>query len=129
GRKVTEAAHSGRVRRPAPRRAERHPVAPLAPARRTGTGRLVLIACSTGGPKALAELVPRLPSPLGAGTLIVQHMPPGFTASLATRLNGTSALNVREAAAGDALDPGAALLAPGGSHLRLGDDRRLRLSA
>jgi two-component system chemotaxis response regulator CheB len=89
----------------------------------------VVIASSTGGPKALADLVPRLPSPLGAGTLIVQHMPAGFTASLATRLDGASALEVREAAGGEALAPGLALLAPGGSHLRLGDDRRVRLSA
>jgi two-component system, chemotaxis family, protein-glutamate methylesterase/glutaminase len=125
GRKVAEAAHSGRVRRPVARR----PAAPVAAARRTGAGRLVVIACSTGGPKALGELIPRLPSPLGAGTLIVQHMPPGFTASLAGRLDGASALRVREASAGDPLDPGVALIAPGGSHLRLGDDRRLRLSA
>jgi two-component system, chemotaxis family, protein-glutamate methylesterase/glutaminase len=125
GRKVAAAAHSARVRRPVARR----PAERVAAARRTGAGRLVVIACSTGGPKALGELIPRLPSPLGAGTLIVQHMPPGFTASLAGRLDGASALRVREAAGGEALDPGVALIAPGGSHLRLGDDRRLRLSA
>jgi len=81
--------------------------------------RTVVIACSTGGPRALAELLPKLPSPLGAGTVIVQHMPPGFTGSLAERLDRASALNVREAAAGDHLDPHTALVAPGGSHLRL----------
>jgi two-component system, chemotaxis family, protein-glutamate methylesterase/glutaminase len=132
GRKVTEAAHSGRVRRSAVARPARRPGHPPRPARpllaRTGGARLVVIACSTGGPKALGELVPRLPSPLGAGTLIVQHMPPGFTASLAARLDGTSALDVREATGGEALAPGVALLAPGGSHLRIGEDRRLRLS-
>jgi two-component system, chemotaxis family, protein-glutamate methylesterase/glutaminase len=130
GRKVAEAAHSGRVRRPtvARRPVERRPavVHPAAP--RTATGKLVVIACSTGGPKALAELVPRLPSPLGAGTLIVQHMPAGFTASLAARLDGASALTVREAGGGELLAPDVALLAPGGSHLRLADDRRVRLS-
>ena len=78
-----------------------------------------MIACSTGGPKALGELVPKLPSPLGAGSLIVQHMPAGFTASLATRLDTASQLNVREAAGGEPLEPGVALLAPGGSHLRV----------
>ena len=128
GRKVDAAAHSGRVRRPVAQRAPRRPSAPRPAPARTASGRLVVIACSTGGPKALAELVPRLPSPLGAGTLIVQHMPPGFTASLASRLDGTSALTVREAADGEALESGVALLAPGGSHLRLGDDRRVRLS-
>jgi two-component system chemotaxis response regulator CheB len=128
GRKVGEAAHSGRIRRPAPRRVEHRPavVRPASP--RTANARLVVIASSTGGPKALAELVPQLPSPLGAGTLIVQHMPPGFTASLANRLDGASALTVHEAAGGEALDPGVALFAPGGSHLRLGADRRVRLS-
>ena len=87
-----------------------------------------MIASSTGGPRALGELVPQLPAQLGAGGLIVQHMPAGFTASLAARLDDASALSVREARTGDVLDPGSLLLAPGGSHLRLSDDRRLRLS-
>ncbi|MDW5597692.1 chemotaxis-specific protein-glutamate methyltransferase CheB [Conexibacter stalactiti] len=91
----------------------------------SGTRRIVVIACSTGGPKALAELVPALPAPLGAGTLIVQHMPPGFTNSLAARLDRASNLNVREAAGGEALDPKVALLAPGGAHLRLADPSRV----
>jgi two-component system, chemotaxis family, protein-glutamate methylesterase/glutaminase len=60
--------------------------------------------------------------------LIVQHMPPGFTASLASRLDAGSPLSVRESAGGEALRPDVALLAPGGSHLRLGDDRRTALS-
>jgi two-component system chemotaxis response regulator CheB len=90
-----------------------------------GTRRMVMIACSTGGPKALAELVPALPAPLGAGTLIVQHMPPGFTNSLAARLDRASNLNVREAAGGETLDPKVALLAPGGAHLRLSDPARV----
>jgi two-component system chemotaxis response regulator CheB len=55
-------------------------------------------------------------------------MPAGFTASLAQRLDNAAQLGVREARTGDVLDPGTLLLAPGGSHLRLGDDRRLRLS-
>ena len=88
----------------------------------------MVIASSTGGPRALGELLPALPAPLGAGGLLVQHMPPGFTASLAARLDGASALTVREACTGDVLDPAALLVAPGGSHLRLADDRRLRLS-
>jgi two-component system, chemotaxis family, protein-glutamate methylesterase/glutaminase len=134
GRKVGEAAHAGRVRSRAPRLAPRRP-APTAPARtsalaarRTGTGTLLVIASSTGGPRALGALVPRLPARLGTGGLLVQHMPPGFTASLAARLDGASALSVREARTGDVLDAGSLLVAPGGSHLRVSDDRRLRLA-
>jgi two-component system, chemotaxis family, protein-glutamate methylesterase/glutaminase len=128
GRKVGAAAHSGRVRRPAVKTPPRRPG--HAPARRPAVAgkKVVVIACSTGGPKALGELIPRLPSPLGAGTLIVQHMPAGFTASLATRLDSASALTVREAAGGEPLRPAEALLAPGGAHLRLGSDRVARLS-
>jgi two-component system chemotaxis response regulator CheB len=137
GRKVAEAAHAGRSRRvrsviarPARRSGQvsAPAVPPHAGARRvSATKKLVLIACSTGGPKALGELMPALPGRLGSGTLIVQHMPPGFTASLATRLDGSSKLTVREAAGGELLNPTVALIAPGGSHLRLGDDRRTRL--
>jgi two-component system chemotaxis response regulator CheB len=87
-----------------------------------------VIASSTGGPSALGELVPRLPGAIGAGGLLVQHMPPGFTASLAARLDGNAALAVREARTGDELDPGALLVAPGGTHLRLSDDKRVRLA-
>jgi two-component system chemotaxis response regulator CheB len=128
GRKVGEAARSNRVRRTAPRIAPRRPGAAAPAPRRAGAGKLVLIACSTGGPRALGELVPQLPATLGAGGLVVQHMPAGFTASLATRLDNMSALSVREASTGDALDPGTLFVAPGGAHLRLADDRRLRLS-
>jgi two-component system chemotaxis response regulator CheB len=88
----------------------------------TGAAKLVLIATSTGGPRALAELVPALPNPLGAGGLIVQHMPPGFTASLAERLDRSARLTVVEARGGEAPAPDTLLLAPGGSHLRVSDD-------
>jgi two-component system, chemotaxis family, protein-glutamate methylesterase/glutaminase len=81
--------------------------------------RVVVIAASTGGPRALGELVPALPAPLGAGTVIVQHLPSGFTAPLAQRLDRAARLSVREAGDGDLLDPRVALLAPGGAHLRL----------
>src|SRR5262245_54849378 len=111
-KKVNDAAESGKSRRrvaaPAPRvAAPAAPPRPVAPARPrfSGTKKFVMIASSTGGPKALGELVPKLPSPLGTGSVIVQHMPPGFTASLATRLDGMSPLNVIEAKAGDSVDP------------------------
>src|SRR4051812_48571583 len=88
-RKVNDAAEGGKLRR-RPRPAPAAPAAPITPriaARpRSGTRKFVMIASSTGGPKALGELVPKLPSPLGTGSVIVQHMPAGFTASLATRL-------------------------------------------
>jgi two-component system chemotaxis response regulator CheB len=95
---------------------------------RSKTARAVVVATSTGGPRALAALLPRLPGRLGLGTLIVQHMPAGFTESLASRLDQRSQLRVREAAGGERLDPGAALLAPGGKHLRLSGDAITALS-
>jgi two-component system chemotaxis response regulator CheB len=108
--------------------------APAPPARRApaaaaaGAKPLVFIASSTGGPAALARLVPQLPDRLGAGTVIVQHMPAGFTTSLAARLDRASRLHVVEAAAGEALAPGKAVLGPGGLHLRLDAERRVVLS-
>ena len=95
---------------------------------RSSLSRAVLIATSTGGPKALAALMPKLPAPLGVGTLIVQHMPPGFTKSLAARLDQASALTIREADGGEMLDPRVALLAPGGKHMRVGTGGRVNLS-
>jgi two-component system chemotaxis response regulator CheB len=134
-KKVSDAATAGklRARRPrvAPRPvAARPPVRPVAaaPAARSGTKKFVVIASSTGGPKALGELIPKLPAPLGTGSLIVQHMPPGFTASLAARLDGLSRLTVKEAAGHEAMDPRHMYIAPGGSHLRMGEDRKIRLS-
>jgi two-component system, chemotaxis family, protein-glutamate methylesterase/glutaminase len=103
-------------------------VARMRAGRAPGTKKVVLIATSTGGPRALAELIPKLPSPLGAGGMIVQHMPAGFTASLAQRLDRSSKLTVVEAAGGEALKPDTLILAPGGSHLRLGDGGVARLT-
>jgi two-component system chemotaxis response regulator CheB len=118
------AATVGR-RSPLPERAPRAEVRHVV---RTRLSRVVVIAISTGGPRALAELFPLLPAPLGSGTLIVQHMPPGFTRSLASRLDQLSKLTVKEAEDGEQLDPRVALLAPGGKHLRLSGDGRTRLS-
>ncbi|MBE2315331.1 chemotaxis-specific protein-glutamate methyltransferase CheB [Solirubrobacter sp. CPCC 204708] len=137
-KKVNDAADSGKARarrRVAPvtplaakPAAPVTPVASRAAVRPRPGKKFVMIASSTGGPKALGELIPKLPSPLGSGSVIVQHMPPGFTASLATRLDGTSPLNVIEAKAGDAVDAKRLLLAPGGAHLRMEADGRVRLS-
>jgi two-component system chemotaxis response regulator CheB len=95
---------------------------------RSGLPRALVIATSTGGPRALAEVIPGLPSPLGLGTMIVQHMPAGFTASLATRLDNSSPLSVREAQGGESLQPGVALIAPGGRHLRVSPTGQMALS-
>ena len=104
------------------------PLAPRVASTSAAANRVVVIACSTGGPRALAELLPRLPGSIGRGVVIVQHMPSGFTSSLAARLDRASALGVQEAHDGDPLDPSCALLAAGGSHLRLDADGRMRLS-
>lgn len=77
----------------------------------------VAIACSTGGPRALAEVVPALGDEMQAAVLIAQHMPPGFTAGLARRLNALSGLNVVEASDAERLLPGHVYLAPGGRHM------------
>jgi two-component system, chemotaxis family, protein-glutamate methylesterase/glutaminase len=137
GTKVKQAAASRRTRRPASGGASAAPSRPgprppvMAPRRSPApskVARVVVIATSTGGPRALAALVPKLPAPLGVGTLIVQHMPAGFTGSLAARLDAASRLHVVEATGGETLDPGTALLAPGGLHLRLAADGRTTLS-
>lgn len=78
---------------------------------------LILIGTSTGGPKALHEVIPRLPADTNAGILIVQHMPPGFTRSLAERLDSMSQIVVKEAEHGDRIVPGCAYIAPGDYHL------------
>ncbi len=80
---------------------------------------LVAIASSTGGPAALNELLPLLPGDLNAAYLIVQHLPAGFTKSLADRLNSRSAIAVREAQVNDLPQAGLALIAPGGQHMML----------
>jgi two-component system, chemotaxis family, protein-glutamate methylesterase/glutaminase len=85
--------------------------------RKHGPVKLVAIAASTGGPQALQAILTNLPGDLSAGIVIAQHMPAGFTRSFAERLNKLSALVVREAAAGDRVEPGTALIAPGGRHL------------
>lgn len=81
--------------------------------------KVVALASSTGGPKALQAVIPRLPKNLKAPVIVVQHMPAGFTASLAERLNTLSEIHVKEAAEGDILEAGTVYIAMGGKHLNV----------
>nr|WP_108305815.1 chemotaxis response regulator protein-glutamate methylesterase [Metalysinibacillus jejuensis] len=81
--------------------------------------KIVLIGTSTGGPRALQQVITKLPADIKAPVLIVQHMPAGFTKSLAERLNQLSKITVKEAEHGDILQNGHAYVAPGGYHLRV----------
>ncbi|HBK61338.1 MAG TPA: chemotaxis response regulator protein-glutamate methylesterase, partial [Firmicutes bacterium] len=89
--------------------------------------KVVVIGTSTGGPRALTQVVPWLPPNLPAGVLIVQHMPAGFTRSLAERLNDTSKIRVAEAQGGEVISEGEALIAAGGRHMVVGSDGTLTL--
>ena len=90
---------------------------------------IVAIGISTGGPNALAEMMPRLSGDLGVPILIVQHMPPVFTKSLASSLNSRCALEVKEAINGEQIRANIAFIAPGGKQMKIvaGADGRQRV--
>ncbi len=94
---------------------EEKPHAASGPCR--GAGTLVAIAASTGGPRSLQTLLGALPANLAAPVLVVQHMPPKFTASLAERLDQVCGIRVREACEGESLRNGVVYLAKGGYHM------------
>ena len=81
--------------------------------------KIIAIGTSTGGPKALQQVLTKIPKHIHAPIVIVQHMPPGFTASLANRLNMLSEIHVKEACDGEVLENGVAYIAPGGYHLKV----------
>lgn len=110
-------AEPRRVTAPATAPAPRPTVAPT-PAS-GGLIEIVTIGVSTGGPNALAVLLPLLPANFPVPIVLVQHMPPMFTRLLAERLNTQSAITVVEAAGGEAIQPGTAYVAPGNFHLVL----------
>lgn len=80
---------------------------------------IVAIGVSTGGPRALQQVIPLIPKEIEASFLIVQHMPAGFTKSLAERLNQISQIRVKEAEEGDILQRGVAYIAPGDYHMQV----------
>jgi two-component system chemotaxis response regulator CheB len=84
---------------------------------RTKVKKIIVIGSSTGGPRALQQVIPLFPSNLQVPVLIVQHMPAGFTKSLAEHLNSQSMLRVREAVEGDIIQTGTVLIAPGDFHM------------
>ncbi len=88
--------------------------------------RLVAIGTSTGGPKALQSLVTKLPGDLPCGVVIVQHMPAGFTKSLADRLNNISEIAVKEAENHDIIKAGQVYIAPGNYHMTIVNKHGIR---
>lgn len=112
---AVRSAATARARRPATAGPTRAPL----PARTTATeARVVAVGASTGGVEALTQLLGELPAN-SPGLLIVQHMPEGFTASFARRLDQLCEIEVREAVDGDGVEPGVALICPGNRHLTL----------
>jgi two-component system chemotaxis response regulator CheB len=109
-----------RIPRTATGAAERHDLAPLT-IRATGERKVGVLAIgtSTGGPKALQDIIPRLTKNFPVPIVIAQHMPPNFTGPFAERMNQLSQIEVREAKEGDILKAGVALIAPGGGHMRI----------
>ncbi|MCM0760173.1 MULTISPECIES: chemotaxis response regulator protein-glutamate methylesterase [Sporomusa] len=79
--------------------------------------RIVAIGTSTGGPRALQEIITKIPGNIPCGIVIVQHMPPGFTKSLAERLDSLSSVTVKEAEHNDVIRPGYVFIAPGDYHM------------
>lgn len=100
---------------------------PAALAATQGAG-VVVIGASTGGPKAIGEVLMQLPADFATPCVIVQHLPSAFTAPFAAQLGRRAHLAVAEATAGDRLEPGRALVAPGAHHLVLKPDGRIQLA-
>jgi two-component system, chemotaxis family, protein-glutamate methylesterase/glutaminase len=89
------------------------------PSTRRGKSEIVTIGISTGGPNALSQMLPLLPGDLGVPVVIVQHMPPVFTKSLAASLDAKCALTVKEAQEAEPIQPNTVYIAPGGKQMKL----------
>jgi len=105
---------------------ERHPAEPSAPSSvRLQDARIIAIGVSTGGPFALQQVIPKLPADLHIPVVVVQHMPPHYTRSLAERLDSLSSLDVVEADAGMPLEAGHVYIAAGGRHMIFQSDHKV----
>ncbi len=112
---------------PTPQRSKETPPIVTPTIRATGDRKvnLVAIGTSTGGPKALQEIIPHLPKDFPVPIVVAQHMPANFTGPFADRLNQLSQIKVKEAEEGEVLKPGVAYIAPGRGHMRLKRPRGL----
>src|SRR5207248_7810608 len=116
--KVRAAAEQGARRSTiAPRSASAQPPTRYPQSSFQITPEVIAIGTSTGGPKALQEILPMLPADLPVGVLVVQHMPPGFTGPFARRLNNLCKITVREATQGETIAAGVVYIAPAGQHM------------
>ncbi|NMB25966.1 MAG: chemotaxis response regulator protein-glutamate methylesterase [Firmicutes bacterium] len=88
---------------------------------------LIVIGSSTGGPRALEEVIRQLPGDLPAGVLVIQHMPAGFTRSMAERLDQIADVRVKEAEDGDRVSGGVVYIAPGDYHMTVSPEQVIRL--
>jgi two-component system, chemotaxis family, protein-glutamate methylesterase/glutaminase len=116
GRRPVQAAAP--LVQPPPTRVQSSAAVPLAPVRILGS-EVIAIGISTGGPNALARIIPQLPADLAVPVLIVQHMPPMFTQSLADNLDQKSPLKIKEAESGETIRPGFVYIAPGGKQMKI----------
>ncbi len=138
--RTTVGSMGGRPPRPRPLPAAGRQRTPARPANavargavRRGKSEIVTIGISTGGPNALARMMPMLPGDLGVPIVLVQHMPPVFTKSLAASLNAKCALSVKEAEDGEPIRANVAYIAPGGKQMKLvastdGQNRLIKLT-
>lgn len=125
-------AHVSRARKAKPEADQEPSTPPFRPSPKDANGpfKILCIGTSTGGPNALETIFHKLQEPLTVPTVIVQHMPPVFTRSLAERLNKLSPNHVVEGEQGQAVKPGWAYIAPGGKHMeirRVGEELQIHL--
>lgn len=98
------------------------------PRKQGSVNRIVAIGTSTGGPRALLEVLQLLPADLNAAVVVVQHMPAQFTAAMAQRFDNVCPITVKEAAEGDSLENGLVLIAPGGYHMHVNKEKKIYLT-